>query len=188
MNRDDIIRSFGVILEMMTDRGDNVQHLTQANFKEVLQLDTMKPVIEVIINNTKIIYYTQPKPKWSDIKLFFEDKSPFETYILVVHENMTQNHMKSLTALNLNIEVRTLASLQFNIMKHVLVPKHELIKSKAEIDDIMAKYKLKSKFQLPIILKTDPVAKWLGLKNGDIVKITRNSPTSGEYIMYRCCL
>jgi DNA-directed RNA polymerase subunit H (RpoH/RPB5) len=28
----------------------------------------------------------------------------------------------------------------------------------------------------------------LGLKNGDIVKITRNSPTSGEYVIYRCCI
>jgi DNA-directed RNA polymerase I, II, and III subunit RPABC1 len=79
-------------------------------------------------------------------------------------------------------------SLQFNISHHELVPKHEVIHDEAEVKDIVAKYSLKSKFQLPIILKTDAMAKYLGLKNGDVVKITRVSPTAGEYIVYRCCV
>jgi DNA-directed RNA polymerase I, II, and III subunit RPABC1 len=52
----------------------------------------------------------------------------------------------------------------------------------------MEKFMIKSKFQLPIILKTDAMAKYLGLKNGDIIKITRVSPTAGEYVVYRCCV
>ena len=42
--------------------------------------------------------------------------------------------------------------------------------------------------QLPLILKSDPMSRYLGLKNGDIIKITRNSQSSGEYIVYRCCM
>ena len=106
----------------------------------------------------------------------------------MVQENVTQNNMKMIQSLNLPVEVHLLSRLQFNITKHVLVPRHEVIRDKAVIDDILARYKLKNKYQLPIILKTDPIAKYYGMKNGDLVKITRASETAGEYIVYRCCL
>ena len=53
----------------------------------------------------------------------------------------------------------------------------------------MSKYNIKSKSSLPLILKnSDPIAKWLGLKQGDIVKIIRNNKNSGIYYYYRCCI
>ena len=52
---------------------------------------------------------------------------------------------------------------------------------------LLEKYDIKSYNQLPLILKTDPVAMFLGMKRGDICQITAPSETSGEYISYRYC-
>ena len=52
----------------------------------------------------------------------------------------------------------------------------------------MNKYLIKSKLQMPIILKTDVIAKWHGLKQGDIVEIIRYNENSGKSYYYRCCI
>ena len=72
-------------------------------------------------------------------------------------------------------------------MKHVLVPKHEKI-SEDEVKNVLSMYLIKHKSQLPIISRNDVIARWLGLRHGDIVRITRYNETSGTYYYYRCCL
>jgi len=81
----------------------------------------------------------------------------------------------------------TLAELQYNPSKHVLVPKHEKL-TDAEAKQLIQTYQLRSKSQLPVILKTDIMARWLGLKHGEIVRITRINENSGVYYYYRCCV
>lgn len=68
-----------------------------------------------------------------------------------------------------------------------IVPKHEKISSE-DAQTLTKEYYLRSKTQLPIIrFHEDMQARWLGLVPGDIVKITRPSPSAGEYMMYRVC-
>jgi DNA-directed RNA polymerase I, II, and III subunit RPABC1 len=188
MNKEYIVNSFGIILEMLQDRGIDTGDITKKHIEDVLATDSLKPLVEVVINRIKVIYYTPPKFKAAEVRKTLEETEPYDHYILVVQENITQNNMKIINQLGLDIEVHLLNRLQFNITKHHLVPKHEVIKDKKEIEDILTRYKLKTKYQLPIILRTDAVARYYGMKNGDIVKITRKSETAGEYVMYRCCL
>jgi DNA-directed RNA polymerase subunit H len=72
---------------------------------------------------------------------------------------------------------------EFDVLTHQLVPKHEIISDK-EIEKVLNELKL-TKDQLPKILITDPSAKRIDAKAGEIIKITRNSPTAGVSIFYR---
>lgn len=70
-----------------------------------------------------------------------------------------------------------------NITKHELVPKHELLDEK-KAKEVLDAFKL-HKHQLPRIMSRDPVARYYGMKRGQVVRITRKSETAGEYITLR---
>ena len=70
-----------------------------------------------------------------------------------------------------------------DIHKHNLVPKHSVISQK-EKEALIESMKI-TVFELPKIKKKDPVIHGLGVKSGDVVKIIRDSATSGKSIFYR---
>ena len=73
--------------------------------------------------------------------------------------------------------------MKIDILKHNLVPKHEVMSSseiKKSFKDL--DYDIKN---LPKIKKNDPVVKNIDAKEGDILKITRQSQTAGTFITYR---
>lgn len=184
-SREYIGQSLKTIIEMLNDR----KYQTGITPEGVFDLIGNNPnYFEFTIDRIKVVYYLPSKFKWVDLKKSFEDEEPYSLYILVVKEKLTQNNIKFINSMKLGIQIFEIKELQFNISKHKLIPKHELISDQNEVNDIIQKYNVKTKFQLPIILKTDPMAKYLNLKNGDIIKIVRVSPTAGEYISYRCCL
>jgi len=72
---------------------------------------------------------------------------------------------------------------KFTILDHELVPKHILL-TKEEKKQLLEQLKIRPE-QLPWIRASDPVAKLIGAKPGDVVKIIRKSPTAGETVAYR---
>jgi DNA-directed RNA polymerase subunit H (RpoH/RPB5) len=76
--------------------------------------------------------------------------------------------------------------LMFNPTKHEYVPQHIRL-AESEVGDFMNKYMIRSKLDMSRIYPNDPIAKWLGLKYGDIVKIIRYNENSGESYYYRSC-
>jgi len=71
----------------------------------------------------------------------------------------------------------------FNIFEHVLVPKHEIV-AQEEREKVLGEYRVQP-YQLPRLRASDPAAKAIGAKPGDIVRVTRDSPTAGKYVSYR---
>jgi DNA-directed RNA polymerase subunit H len=76
------------------------------------------------------------------------------------------------------------AKKEYDIKKHVLVPKHVKISEKDK-KALLEKYKISS-FDLPLIKKNDPAIEDLDAQPGDIIKIVRKSATAGEAVFYRC--
>lgn len=82
----------------------------------------------------------------------------------------------------LRISFFRIANLVIHPSDHILVPKHEKLKEE-EIPFPKAE-----RYKLPFIrFHEDMQARILGLVPRDIVKITRPSPSSGTYTMYRIC-
>ncbi|MFP4424414.1 MAG: DNA-directed RNA polymerase subunit H [Candidatus Woesearchaeota archaeon] len=75
---------------------------------------------------------------------------------------------------------------KFDISNHVLVPKHAKLSEK-ETEKVLKKYNIPRE-GLPKILVTDPAIAGLGVSAGDIIKITRESPTAGKIEVYRCVI
>ncbi len=72
---------------------------------------------------------------------------------------------------------------EFKVGRHVLVPKHEIL-PKEKVEEILKRYKIQP-HHLPLIKSSDPAAREIGAKPGDVLKITRNSPTAGTAVVYR---
>jgi len=66
---------------------------------------------------------------------------------------------------------------------HVYVPKHEIM-TKKEAEEVLQKFNCNAT-ELPLIFVTDPAIIGLGVKPGDMIKITRKSGTSGTSLYYR---
>ena len=82
------------------------------------------------------------------------------------------------------IELISTSSLpSFDIFKHELVPKHEIL-TKEEVEELLKKYRIEP-YQITRIKVSDPAAKMIGAKPGDIIRIMRKSPTAGRSVAYR---
>ena len=71
---------------------------------------------------------------------------------------------------------------KIDVLLHELVPKHYLL-TKEESQNLLAKYKINIS-NLPQMFDNDPVSVAIGAKEGDIIKILRESHTTVKYINY----
>jgi DNA-directed RNA polymerase subunit H len=93
-----------------------------------------------------------------------------------------ENNRRKLCVSFFNIEM-----LVINPMKHVLVPKHEIVPVERH-KELMDSLYITSKAKFPEIkFHIDPIARCIGAVPGDIIKITRPSSSAGQAIIYRVC-
>ncbi len=74
----------------------------------------------------------------------------------------------------------------YNILEHTLVPKHEIC-TEEEKQSLINEYKITDKKQWPEISRFDPIAQVIGLRPGQLCKITRSSTTTITTKYYRLC-
>ena len=109
-----------------------------------------------------------------------EDKN-MEIGIIITSGKYTHAARKEARKTNIELIPRTFPA--FDIFKHELVPKHEILTLK-EREQMLAEYKVQP-YQLPPITTLDPTVEAIGAKPGDVLRIIRESPTAGTHITYR---
>ncbi len=72
---------------------------------------------------------------------------------------------------------------KIDVSGHILVPKHEIL-SESEKNKLFEQYRITIK-EMPRIQADDPAIVHLKAKPGDMIKITRKSPTAGTVYYYR---
>ncbi|MCP9261868.1 DNA-directed RNA polymerases I, II, and III subunit RPABC1 [Dirofilaria immitis] len=99
--------------------------------------------------------------------------------IIVVQTGMTPSAKQAIAdmAPKYTLEQFLEAELMVNITEHELVPEH-VVMTNEEKNELLDT-------QLPRIQQSDPVARYFGLRRGQVVKIIRPSETAGRYITYR---
>ena len=88
----------------------------------------------------------------------------------------------------LRVSFFSIYTIVINPLKHVLVPKHEIVPEE-EHKALMESMYIVSKAKFPQIkFHVDPITRCIGAVPGDIIKITRPSASSGVAIIYRVCI
>uniref|UniRef100_A0A8D3E6J9 DNA-directed RNA polymerases I, II, and III subunit RPABC1 n=1 Tax=Scophthalmus maximus TaxID=52904 RepID=A0A8D3E6J9_SCOMX len=125
-----------------------------------------------------VFFPEEPKVGIKTIKMYCQrmQEENITRAIIVVQMGMTPSAKQSLVdmAPKYILEQFLQQELLINITEHELVPEHIY----------PLNHKLKES-QLPRIQAGDPVARYFGLKRGQVVKIIRPSETAGRYITYR---
>ena len=121
--------------------------------------------------NNQIIYLyimTVPKLNVDLMKYYYSilHADNIKQCILVYQTNITSSVKKILQNIDIHVELFCIDELKYNILNHVLVPKHTKIDRMSKNDK---KY--------PILKKSDAVARFMGYKMGDIIRIDRNDGT-----------
>ncbi|KAL5017235.1 hypothetical protein ScPMuIL_006824, partial [Solemya velum] len=134
-----------------------------------------------------VFFPEEPKVGIKTIKTYCQrmQEENITRAIIVVQTGMTPSAKQALVdmAPKYILEQFLEAELLVNITEHMLVPEHVVMTPEEKLE-LLQRYKLKE-HQIPRIQQGDPVARYFGLKRGQVMKIIRPSETAGRYVSYR---
>jgi DNA-directed RNA polymerase subunit H len=104
-------------------------------------------------------------------------------YIKPVEDEQGKRRLRKL-----RVSFFSIYAIVINPLRHVLVPKHEIV-PEAYHKKLMESLYITTKAKFPEIkYHIDPITRCIGAVPGDIIRITRPSQSSGETVLYRVCV
>ncbi|KAL0425696.1 UNVERIFIED_CONTAM: DNA-directed RNA polymerase V subunitC [Sesamum radiatum] len=190
------------LMEMLRDRGYVVANMevelrrSLADFREVFG---DKPEAERL----RIIACRASDPSRKILAIFCEtfeirkrnivgilsqivNKETLDRVILILQSKMNVHAQKVLDEYPVKVETFPITGLLFNITKHFLATKHEIL-TPEDKETLLKKHSIEDK-QLPRMLENDAIAKYYGLEKGQVVKVTHSSAVGGLVVTYRCVM
>ena len=204
-----IYKSRTILLELMGMQGYNTSDYEGFSVNEVNtmkvnnQLDMMleKYVQDVDLKRKPKIYiryYLAKSLRPQNLQEMIDDLfnveeilSKYDTLFIVVKDEVNETLINALKHIweqdKIFIVIQNLKRLQFNILKHVLVPPHRVL-SNSEVLKVKTRYNIMSDSQFTDISRFDPVAQAIGIRPGQVCEIIRPSKTAISAPYYRICM
>jgi len=204
-----IYNSRKIVLELMEKQGYNTSDYNNFSITEVNamkmnnQLDMLLEMKEPdkttnVKNKIYIRYYLGKTLRPNNLEEMVDDLFNLEevlkkndTLFIIIKDEINEtitNELKQIWERDgIFIVIESMKRLQFNILKHILVPEHKVM-SEEETQNMMKYYNVMDKSQLPDISRFDPVARVIGLRPGQVCHIIRPSKTAIKTDYYRVCV
>ena len=203
---DTIYKSRKFLLEILLEQGYVVEDYINFSVHEIYALIQNKQ-LDLLVerkNPDKKIYIKYHLAKTlrpNNIDEYIEDLYNLESIlnknddiIIIINDEPNETLIKYVTDIweqdKIFIRIINIRRLQFNILKHELVPKHTIL-TEPEVEEFKKQYNIKENLlnkQLPDISRFSPVSLVIGIRPGEICKIDRNSKTAISSIFYRICI
>mmetsp|Transcript_39791 Transcript_39791/g.55260 ORF Transcript_39791/g.55260 Transcript_39791/m.55260 type:complete len:203 (+) Transcript_39791:233-841(+) len=200
-NCTNLFRVYKTVTAMLDDRGyllsQKELERTKDQFREDFGEDPNRANMTILVPKKDdpteqifVFFPDEPKVGVKTIKTYaqyMKDESVSRA-ILVVQISLTPHARQSLVEVQSRFLMEHFqeAELLVNITKHVLVPTHVLLTDEDK-KTLLGRYKVKDT-QLPRIQLSDPVARYYGVRRGQVMRIIRPSETAGRYVTYRLCV
>lgn len=199
----DIYKSRKTILDILEERGfdtDDYNNFTYEELHTMIQNQQLDFMVKMRTGDKKVYvkYNVSKILRPTNIHDYIEDLFLIESVLtkaddLIIINKDEPNDTMQTTIKNIwqndqiYVSIVNIARLQFNILKHTLVPKHTVL-LEAERDKFLEKYNITDIKQIPTISYFSPVSQVLGIRPGDICKIERFSKTAISSDYYRVCV
>ena len=209
LNFNQIYKGFINLILLLEKQGYDISKEKDISLQELqtrIETNTINFMVEGNDKKCYVIYHLSKQLRPSHIQEYSEDIyqfreiiEPTDQLIIVSKDkfNTSTNTGLSITienvitslysSLQFYINVFVISTLQFDILSHSLVPKHEIL-TNDEVAIFKKKYNIVKDSTIPTISRFDPVVKAIGMKPGQICKITRPSKICVESLYYRICI
>ena len=204
-----IYTSRNILLELLESQNYNINDNYEFNVNEVNAMFANKQLDMILENDTEnektkrknkiyVRYYLAKTLRPQNIQEMIDDLFVVEeiltkedTLYIIIKYEPNETIVKLLKHIweqdGIFIIVQCLKRLQFNILKHVLVPPHRILTT-AEANQVKIRYNIMEDHQLPELSRFDPVAQAIGIRPGQICEILRPSKTAIVAKYYRICV
>lgn len=204
-----IYKSRTILLELMGMQGYNIYDYEGFSVNEVNTMKVNNQLDMILEKNDEdvdlkrkpkiyIRYYLAKSLRPQNLQEMIDDLfnieevlSKHDTLFIVVKDEVNDTLINALKHIweqeKIFIVIQNLKRLQFNILKHVLVPPHRILNS-AEVLTVKKRYNVMNDGQFPDISRFDPVAQAIGIRPGQVCEIIRPSKTAISAPYYRMCM
>ncbi len=194
----DVHKSRNNLLEILETRGFDISNYEGFSLNEIHTLVNNQQLDMIFEGEYKIYvkYFIEKMLRPNNVHDIIEDLYNIEQLltkndelVIIIKEEPNDTLQKLQSVIyeeeQIFINIININRLQFNILKHSMVPKHRILNNE-EKEEVIAKYNILD-HNIPPISRYDPVAQVIGLRPSQYCEILRPSKTSITSLFYRIC-